>query len=326
MATFSQAEKILRAFGFTDKQSNIMSQRTLLSLCGLTLDEGSTWNLATNERMGVRGIMDWIREYLNFQVAENTRETIRRQVLKQFTEVGFTLHNDDDPKRPPNSSKNCYKLSDTALEVIKTYGTPAWDRAITRYRNNFQTQVELYRAARRKGSFDVVFPSGMEIRLKAGGQNTLIAAMIEKFCPSFIDGGKILYVGDAGDKYLVYDTQTLTQLGIELDRHGKMPDLVVLDEKRNWLFPMEAASTHGPVDHSRYLELHELFGSSSAGLVLVSCFPDKKTLRRFIADLAWETEVWVADEPTHMMHLNGSRFLGPYANQSIDQSDRRKSN
>lgn len=95
-----------------------------------------------------------------------------------------------------------------------------------------------------------------------------------------------------------------------------MPDLIVFDEKRNWLFLMEAASTHGPVDHSRYLELHDLFGSSSAGLVLVSCFPDKKTLRKFIADLAWETEVWVADETTHMMHLNGSRFLGPYKDPS----------
>lgn len=316
MATFNEAQQILEAFGFTSKQTNVMSQRTLLSLCGLTLDADSTWDKATNERMGVRAIMDWIREHLEFQVAENTRETIRRQVLKQFTEVGFTLHNDDDPKRPPNSSKNCYKISEPALEVIRTFGTAEWSLAVAAYNENFQTQAELYSAARKLGSFDVVFPSGMEIRLQAGGQNTLIADMIEKFCPQFIDGGKILYVGDAGDKYVVYDTETLAQLGVVLDKHGKMPDLIVFDEKRNWLFLMEAASTHGPVDHSRYLELHDLFGSSSAGLVLVSCFPDKKTLRKFIADLAWETEVWVADEPTHMMHLNGSRFLGPYKDPS----------
>lgn len=312
MATFSQAQQILKAFGFTPKQTNIMSQRTLLSLCGLTTDTSSTWDQATNERMGVRAIMDWIRQHLNFQVAENTRETIRRHVLKQFTEVGFTLCNDDDPTRPTNSSKNCYRLSDKAVQVIRTFGTPQWGAAIAEYNENFQTQSQLYSAARKLSNFDVVFPSGMEIKLQTGGQNTLIAKMIEKFCPQFIDGGKILYVGDAGDKYVVYDTKTLAQLGVVLDKHGKMPDLIVLDEKRNWLFLMEAASTHGPVDHSRYLELHDLFGSSSAGLVLVSCFPDKRTLRKFIADLAWETEVWVADEPTHMMHLNGSRFLGPY--------------
>lgn len=316
MATFDEAQEILKAFGFTSRQTNIMSQRTLLALCGRTLDSNSIWAKATNERMGVRAIMDWIREHLGFQVAENTRETIRRQVLKQFTEVGFTLHNDDDPSRPPNSSKNCYKLSEQALEVVRTFGTPLWDDAIAAYRENFETQRQLYRAARKQGSFDIVFPSGKEISLRAGGQNTLIADMVEKFCPQFIDNGKILYIGDAGDKYVVYDTETLAQLGVVLDRHGKMPDLIVLDEKRNWLFLMEAASTHGPVDHSRYLELHSLFGSSSAGLVLVSCFPDKKTLRKFIHDLAWETEVWVADEPTHMIHLNGSRFLGPYENLS----------
>lgn len=53
-------------------------------------------------------------------------------------------------------------------------------------------------------------------------------------------------------------------------------------------------------------------GSSTAGLVLVSCFPDRKTLRRFITDWAWETEVWIANEPTHLIHLDGSRLMGPY--------------
>ena len=35
-------------------------------------------------------------------------------------------------------------------------------------------------------------------------------------------------------------------------------------------------------------------------------------MRKYIAEIAWETEVWVADAPTHLIHFNGTRFLGPY--------------
>ena len=128
----------------------------------------------------------------------------------------------------------------------------------------------------------------------------------------FIPDGQVLYIGDADNKLVVYEKDALEQLGISLDSHGKMPDLIVYQPDKNWLFLMEACSTHGPIDNSRYTELESLFGGSSAGLVYVSCFPDRQVLRKFLADLAWETEAWVAEEPTHLMHLNGTRFLGPY--------------
>jgi hypothetical protein len=32
----------------------------------------------------------------------------------------------------------------------------------------------------------------------------------------------------------------------------------------------------------------------------------------YLDKISWETEVWVADSPTHMIHFNGERFLGPY--------------
>jgi hypothetical protein len=74
----------------------------------------------------------------------------------------------------------------------------------------------------------------------------------------------------------------------------------------------EAASSHGPVDAKRHSELAELFAGSSVGLVFVSCFPDRRDMRKYLADIAWETEVWCADNPTHLIHFNGQRFLGPY--------------
>jgi type II restriction enzyme len=87
--------------------------------------------------------------------------------------------------------------------------------------------------------------------------------------------------------------------------------MVYLPE-RNWLVLMEAASSHGPVDSKRYGELRSLFGDASAGLVFVSCFPSRAAMRKYLSDIAWETEAWCADNPSHIIHFNGERFLGPY--------------
>ena len=111
---------------------------------------------------------------------------------------------------------------------------------------------------------------------------------------------------------MVFEQKRLALLGVSFDVHGKFPDLIVYQSETNWLFLMEACSTHGPVDHVRFSELSGMFRDCTAGLIYVSCFPDRSVMRRFLADLAWETEAWVASDPTHMIHLNGSKFLGPH--------------
>ena len=131
MSTVQESQDILRAFEFDRKRTNETSARTLLALAGL--DESSTWADATNERMGVRYILDWMRGPLRHPIAENSRETIRRFVLHQFVDAGFCLYNDDDPARPTNSSKNNYRLNPEALLTIKLYGTPDFAPAVEEY-------------------------------------------------------------------------------------------------------------------------------------------------------------------------------------------------
>ena len=310
MSTVQEAQDILRAFEFDRKRTNEASARTLLALAGL--DESNTWADSTNERMGVRSILDWMRGPLNHPIAENTRETIRRFVLHQFVDAGFCLYNDDDPARPTNSSKNNYRLNPEALLTIRLYGTPDFVPAAEEYLAEIGSLEAKYRAARDLARIPVTTPDGEVFTLKGGGQNILIKAMVEDFCAYFVPGGEILYVGDADEKLATFERDRFAALGIVIDEHGKMPDLVVYQASKNWLFLMEAASTHGPVDHIRYSELSRMFAGSSAGVVYVSCFPSRSVMRRFLADLAWETEVWLASDPTHMIHLNGDRFLGPY--------------
>ena len=91
-----------------------------------------------------------------------------------------------------------------------------------------------------------------------------------------------------------------------------MPDLLLHDEARGWLFLMEAVKSKGPFDDERHRSLQELFATPAAGLVFVNCFENREAMRQWLPELAWETEAWVADDPDHMIHLNGPRFLGPY--------------
>ena len=93
-----------------------------------------------------------------------------------------------------------------------------------------------------------------------------------------------------------------------------MPDVIVYVESKNWLVLIEAVTSHGPVDPKRRGELKKLFRGAQAGLVFVTAFLTRQAMVRYLNDISWETEVWVADSPTHLIHFNGKRFLGPYEN------------
>ena len=171
------------------------------------------------------------------------------------------------------------------------------------------------RAMQRRGSslaFRSRFSTDRLYTLHPGGQNVLLKAILEEFCPRWTPGGKVLYVGDAGKDDPVLDVMGLSALRIDLDKHGKLPDLIVYMPDRNWLVLLEAASSHGPVDAKRHAELKTLLGSSSAGLVYVICFSSRAEMRKYLTDIAWETDAWCAEDPTHLIHFNGERFLGPY--------------
>jgi type II restriction enzyme len=309
MTMLDDAKEILKAFGFDPGRTNDRAARTLLALTGL--NQQSKWTNATSPRLGVRAILDWLRSELDFEVAENTRETYRRQTLHQFVEAGFVIQNGDDPNRPTNSSKNNYQINQAAVEVIQAFGTPNFDRLIVEYMSKRQGLADKYRAEKTHARIPVTFPDGKKIDLSPGGQNVLLKSMLEEFGPRFAPSAEVLYVGDADSKFLYFQRESLSQLGVVVDVHGKLPDLVLFSREKNWLFLMEAASSHGPVDNKRFSELQTIFGESSAGLVYVSCFPDRATMRKFLSDLAWDTEAWCSSDPSHMIHLNGDRFLGP---------------
>ncbi len=255
-------------------------------------------------------MMDWFRDYYGKQYAPNTRETVRRQTMHQFVQMGIVVENPDQPDRPINSPKWCYQLDKKALSLLKDYGSPEWEDACQNYAASVTNLLK--DRNRNRPIIPVRLPNGQAIQLSSGGQNILIKDILENFCPRFTPGGLVFYVGDAGDKFIINETQKFQEIGIELDPQGKMPDIVVYDQERDWLVLIEAVTSHGPVNLKRRNELKQLFQSSQKGLVFVTAFPSRKKMTRYLAEISWETEVWVADQPDHMIHFNGERFLGPY--------------
>lgn len=305
-----EAQEILESLNFDDERQNERSALVLLALAKIFPE--SKWSEAEAPLLRTVEIMEIIRNSYGRDYKANTRETIRRQTLHQFADAGLILQNPDNPTRPVNSPMWCYQLSDFALTVIRAFGTKNYEEVIKKYLVDAPGLRAQYAVARDMNRIPVTLADGREVTLSPGGQNTLIKSMVEDFCSFYAPGGTILYLGDADSKWAVSEEVTLKELGVVVDHHGKMPDLVVYMPDRNWLVLLEAASSHGPVDAKRHAELSKLFAGSKPGLVFVSCFPTRAEMRKYLADIAWESEVWCADSPTHLIHFNGERFLGPY--------------
>lgn len=310
MATVDEAIDVLTQLGFPRQQLNERSGLVLLALLDLNPDKA--WREARAPLCGITPMMDFMAEHFGKKYAPNSRETVRRQTVHQFLTGGLILQNPDQPDRPVNSGKTTYQIHSFALDLLRSYGSTEWALALRRYQLRVEALTDRWQKERQRQRIPVVLPDGADITLSPGGQNVLIAALVKDFCPLFTPGGNVLYIGDADEKFAIYDKPGLEGLGVTIEEHGKMPDLVVYYAEREWLVLIEAVTSHGPVDAKRHEELQGLFAESTAGLVFVTSFLDRRTLAKYVGDISWETEVWVADSPTHLIHFNGDRFLGPY--------------
>ncbi|MGV0857371.1 BsuBI/PstI family type II restriction endonuclease [Empedobacter brevis] len=310
MNKIDEAQFILDSLGFDTKQKNKIATLTLLALANIKKND--KWVSASNPRLGVaKGIMTFISKEYNITYKENTRESVRRQVLHYFIQKGLIEQNPDDKTIPVNSSRNNYALTEEFLNVIKTYGSTEWDKTLKAFLKETKDIVERYETAK---SFDLVpvkISDDKTINLSAGLHNDLQKAIIEEFAPRFAPNSELLYLGDTANKNIHIEEEKLKELGIPITKHSKLPDVILFRKEKNWVYLIEAVTTHGPVSQKRINELEELFKDCNAGKVYVTAFPDMSVFKKYSTDIAWETEVWLMDLPDHMIHFNGDRFMGP---------------
>ena len=291
-------------------QRNDRSALCLLAL--LDLSPGKEWSEASDPLIGITPMMEFARINYGKEYAPNTRETFRRQTIHQFVQAGIAVYNPDNPNRPVNSPKAVYQIEPMCLNMLRDFGTARYRSKLTAFMGLREGLATKYAKHREMNMVPLTITGGTTVKLSAGEHSELIKSIWDDFGPRFVPGGQLVYAGDTGDKWSHSDDAVLRSCGIAVDNHGKMPDVVIYDQTRNWLVLVEAVTSHGPVDAKRHQELEELFSRSRAGLVYVSAFSNRRTFTRYLEQISWETEVWIADNPSHLIHFNGTRFLGPY--------------
>ena len=311
VATIETARALLKRFGFDAQRYNVRSAVTLLALAGLK--SGDRWADSTAPRLGVQKIMDWSGAHWAKPYATGSREDFRKKTLRQWIDSGFAVLNADNLNVAINSQLNEYCLSDEAIQAVRSYGTDAFEKTLGSFLNVASEAVKARAEALRAAMISVDLPDGEAFLLSPSGQNPLLKRMVEEFVPRFAPHAKVLYLGDTRGKHALFEERIFEEtLGLTFNPHGRMPDLILHDEVREWLFLMEAVKSKGPFDEERHRALKELFATPVAGLIFVNCFENREAMRQWLPELAWEIEAWVAEDPDHLIHLDGSRFLGPY--------------
>ena len=310
MAGVEEARDILEALGMPPPQRNEMSGMTLIALCGLTPD--AEWSSAERRSCTVtKGIMDYLREHYGADYAPNTRETFRRQVLHQFVQGRIADYNPFEPGLPTNSRapttpspKRPWKPSGVmeGTDGTRPRRSSAANKAPSRNATNASANATWFRSR---------CPAGASFGSLPAATTRCRRPWSKSSAPRFAPGARLLYLGDTARKDLLVDEAGLAELGIPITDHDKLPDVVLHDAERNWLFLVEAVTSHGPVTPKRVVELEDMLSACPAGAVYVSAFPDFGEFRKHMKAIAWETEVWLCDAPDHMIHYDGDRFLGP---------------
>lgn len=219
-----------------------------------------------------------------------------------------------------NSPKTAYQIEESALELLRTYGSSDWDKNVRTYLASVETLKQRYAQEREMARIPITIEGDIKT-LSPGGHNVLISKIVSEFASRFTPAGKLLYVGDTDEKFAHFNEASLTALGVTIDAHGKMPDVIVHFTEKNWLVLIEAVTSHGPINPKRKTELEKLFKGSTIPLVMVTAFLSRKAMAEYLSDIAWETDVWVAEEATHLVHFNGQHLLQAYStNQSISEA------
>ena len=304
MDKIDEARELLKMFGMPKAQQADICCYVLLAIAGIKPD--TLWNDAGNEWIRIHDIIQFANTYYRSTYAENSRETFRKQALHHFRNAALI----EDNGKATNSPNYRYRLTEETLQMVRAFQTSEWQESMNRFLKYHEKLVDIY-ASKKKMTMMPVRINGADFQFSTGRHNELQKAIIEEFAPRFAPNSECLYVGDTIEKDLVKNVDKLEKLGFEITLHDKMPDVVLYRDDKNWIYFIESVTSVGSMDAKRIFEISEMTKNVAAGKIFVTAFLDFKTYKRFSETLAWDTEVWIAEMPEHMIHLNGDKFLGP---------------
>ena len=156
------------------------------------------------------------------------------------------------------------------------------------------------------------FHNGCTVRLRTGRKSELLKQVTESFLRHFGSGAEILSMANSKRDDFQPNTGRMAELQIAQSDASPLADVVAYCERKNLLMLVQAVTTTGVFDDTRRQSVASRCIDCTANVVYVSAFQNRLAYSKFASDIAWETEVWIADAPEHMIHFNGDKFLGPY--------------
>lgn len=304
MDKIEEAREILKELQVPVKQQANLCCLVLLAMANIK--EQDAWSRASNGWIRIHDVIAYIRENYGVTYAENSRETFRKQAMHHFRNAAFI----EDNGKATNSPNYRYRLTDEMLTLIHSYGTAYWEAERQQFLQSHEALINLYASKRAMRKMPVQI-NGKEFNFSPGRHNELQKAVIEEFAPRFAPNSGCLYVGDTIEKDLVKNVTKLQELGFAITLHDKMPDVVLYSEEKEWLYFIESVTSVGPMEPKRIKEIERMTAGVTRGKIYITAFLDFRTFKKFSETLAWETEVWIACMPDHMIHLNGDKFLEP---------------
>ena len=302
MDRITETRELLMTLGLPKAQQSDICVLTILGMANIK--PNTPWSEATNEWLRIHDIIGFANANFSVSYAENSRETFRKQALHHFRTAAIV----EDNGKSTNSPNYRWRLTKEFVDILQNIGIT--DVPLKAFLKNHERLVDIYASKKIMEKMPVKI-NGQDFTFSPGPHNELQKAIIEEFAPRFAPNSECLYVGDTTEKDLVKNVAKLRKLGFEITLHDKMPDVVLYREDKNWIYFVESVTSVGPMDPKRLVEIGQMTENVTSGMIFVTAFLNFKTFKKFSEKLAWETEVWIADMPDHMIHLNGDKFLGP---------------
>ena len=313
----NQALEILESVGIPIEGK---TERALerMALCFLAVSgvRGNWAKARSNIYLKSRDIIQILNTEFEEKISSGSYDDIRRKDLKLMVVAGLIINSSERPDAATNDPTRGYSLSPEFCALIQAYGSTKWSKSLAAHKKTHQNLAQLLARKRNLPKIPVTLPGGKQLKLSLGQHNELQKRIIEDFLPRFGAGSTILYIGDTSNKSLHLDDAGLKAVDFFDLSHDELPDIIAYNKTKNWLYLIEAVHSSGPMSEIRMLELKKLLTNCSAQIIFVTAFLTRTEMRKWMLEIAWESEVWLAENPDHMIHFNGEKFLGPYTQLS----------
>ncbi|MGB3206468.1 MAG: BsuBI/PstI family type II restriction endonuclease [Crinalium sp.] len=314
----NEALYIIYKFGVPlEKLSKRRLERIAMAFLAVAnVKQSSDWqNILCSHALRTRDIIRYWNRHFYENISESSYDDIRRKDLKLTVLAKIVIASSSNPNAARNDGTRAFAVNPEYATLIKAFGSESWEDEVEKFLANKVTLEEELSDKRDVTLIPVIFPSGKAVEFSPGKHNELQKAIIEQFLPRYGYGAEVLYVGDTANKFLYVEKERLEELKFFELSHGELPDVVAYSQQKNWIYLIEAVHSSGVISSIRLLELKKLTEQCSADIIFVTTFLDRTTFRQFAPDIAWETEVWIAEAPDHIIHFDGEKFLGPYSQQ-----------